>query len=122
MKIDEVTQPGWKDAVDCIREREMWYGTSEWRVPAIVKLHLDDDAAASVLSTCGELMECLDIVPGISEMPQRTSRPPCGHMRLGSGKPQFNTKLLSLVPDPEPDSLLILNLKSVELVCFHSCI
>ena len=42
------------------------------RVPDVVKPQTDDNAVAPALRTFGELMECLDIVPGILQMPQWT--------------------------------------------------
>jgi len=36
MKFQELTQPGWEDAADYFRERDTKYGTSEFRVPAVV--------------------------------------------------------------------------------------
>jgi len=36
MKFDELTQPGWEDAAYYFRERDKKYGTSEFRVPAVV--------------------------------------------------------------------------------------
>ena len=84
MKLDGVTQSGWKDAAEYFHETVEKYGTSELRVPAVVKPQTDDDAAEHAPTTFGELMECLDIVPGISQMPQGTSRPGSSHMSLGS--------------------------------------
>jgi len=37
MKLDELTQQGWGDAAMYFRERDMKYGTTEWRVPAVIK-------------------------------------------------------------------------------------
>ena len=67
-------------------------------------------------------MECLDIVPGISQMPQGTSRPGCSHMWLGPGKPQSNMSIPCLVPATEPDSSLVQIGQPVELVSFDLCI
>jgi hypothetical protein len=66
MKLNKLTQPGWEDAADHFRERDKKYGTSELGVPAVVQLQTNDDAPASPPTTFGELMESLDIVPGIS--------------------------------------------------------
>ena len=63
----------------------MTYGTTKLNVPAVVKLHMDDDAANPAPTTFGELTESLDIIPGISQMPQGTSRP---------GTCQYETMLL----------------------------
>jgi len=73
MKLDELTPPGWEDAANSFSEREMKYGTSKLKIPAVVQPHTADDSAAPAQTTFGELMECLDIVPRISQMPQWTS-------------------------------------------------
>jgi len=65
MKLDELTQPGWEDVADNFRERDKKYSTSKLRVLAIVQRQTDDDAMAPSPSTFGELMECLEIFPGI---------------------------------------------------------
>jgi len=71
MNLDELTQPGWEDAADYFRERDKKYGTAELRVLVVVQPQTDDDASAPPPTTFGELMDRLDIVPGISQMPQR---------------------------------------------------
>jgi len=83
IKLDELTQPGWEDAADYFHERDKKYGRAEFRVPVVVQLQTDGDASAPPPTTFGELMERLDIVPGISQMPQGTSRPGSSHIRLG---------------------------------------
>jgi len=70
MKLDELTQPGRENAADYFHERDKTYGTSELRVPAVVQLQTDDDTEAPALTTSGELMECLDILPGMMQMLQ----------------------------------------------------
>jgi len=96
MKLDELTQPGWDDAADYIREIDKKYSTSELRVPAVVQPQTDDDAAAPAPTTFGELMECLEIVPGRSQMLQGTSWPGSRHIRLGLVKPQLKTSISGL--------------------------
>jgi len=73
MKLDKLTQLGWEDTAVYFCERDKKYGTSELRVPAVVQPQRDDDAASPAPATFGELIECLDIVPGISQMPQGTT-------------------------------------------------
>ena len=104
MKLDELTQPGLEDAADYFRERDKKYGTAELRVPVVVQPQTDDGASAPPPTTFGELMERLDIVPGISQMPQGTSRPGSCHIRLGSVKPQSNTSISGLEPAVQPDT------------------
>jgi hypothetical protein len=122
MKLDELTQPGWEDAADYFRERDKKYGTTELRVPAVVQPQTMDDAPAPPPATFGELMESLDIVPGISQRPQGTSRPGSSHIRLGSVKPQSQLGIPSGEPAAEPDSSMLLKAKPVEPVSFYPCI
>jgi len=53
IKLDELTQPGWGDAADYFRERDKRYGTTELKVLAVVKSHMDKDAANPAPSTFG---------------------------------------------------------------------
>jgi len=122
MKLDELTQPGWEDVADCFRERDKKYGTAELRVPEVVQPQTDDDASAPPPSTFGERMERLDIVPGISQMPQGTSRPGSSHIRLGSVKPQSNTTISCFEPGAEPDTLSLLKGKPDQPVSFNRCL
>ena len=73
MKLDELTRPGWEDAADYFREWDTMYGTSELRVPAVVKPQTNNDTPAPPPTTYGELIESVDIVPGISRRLQGTS-------------------------------------------------
>ena len=82
----------------------------------------DDDAVATAPTTFGELMECFDIVPGISQLQQGTSPPGSSLMRPGCGKPQSNTASPCPVPAMEPDPPLIRNAKPVGLVRLYPCI
>jgi hypothetical protein len=72
MKLDELTQPGWEHSADYFGERDKKHGISELRVPANVQPQLDDNVVPPALATIGELVECLDIVPGISQILQGT--------------------------------------------------
>jgi hypothetical protein len=103
MMLDELTQPGWGNTADYFCETDKNYGTAELRVPAVVKPQTDHDVAAPALTTFGELMESLDIVPGRSQMLHGTSRPGSSHMRLGAGKPKSNTSIPGLAPATEVD-------------------
>ena len=49
-------------------------------------------------------MQVLDIVPGLSQMLQVTSRQESSQMRLGSEKPLADYHIVSLMPDAVPDS------------------
>jgi len=122
MKLDELTQTGWEDAADYFREQDKKYSTTELRVPAVVQPKTMDDAPAPPPATFGELMECLDIVPGISQRQQGTSRPGSSQIRLGSVKPQSQSSIPSGEPAAEPDSSMLLKAKPVEPVSFYPCI
>jgi hypothetical protein len=122
MKLDELTQPGSEDAADYSRVGDEKYSTTEWRVPAVVHPQTNDDAPAPLPATFGELMESLDIVRGISQRPQGTSRPGSSHIRLGSVKPQSKSYIPGGEPGTEPDSSMLLKAKPIEPVSFYPCI
>jgi hypothetical protein len=122
MKLDELTQPGWEDAAHYFHERDKKYGTTELRVPAIVQPQTNDDAPAPPPAIFGELMESLDILPGISQTPQGTFRPGFSHIRLGSVMPQSKSSIPSGKPAAEPDSSRLLKATPVEPVSFDPCI
>jgi hypothetical protein len=96
------------------------------RVTAIIQPQPKHDAPTPPPATFGELMESLDIVPGISPRPQGTSRPGSSHIRLGSVKPQSKSSIPSgepaAEPDSEPDSSTLLKAKPVEPLSFYPCI
>jgi hypothetical protein len=75
IKLDELTPLGWEDAANFFYERDKKNGKSEMRVPAVVEPHMDDGALAPPPTTFGELIERLDIVSRIRQLPQGTSRP-----------------------------------------------
>jgi len=119
MKLDKLTQPGWEDPADDFHEQDSMYGTSELKVPAVVQLQTNDDAPPPPPPTVAELMESLEIVPGIS---QGTSRAGSSHRRLGLVKPESRLNIPSGVPAAEPDWSTLLKAKPVELVSFYHCI
>ena len=128
MKLNGLSGPGWEDAANYIHERDKKYGTFEIRDPAVIHPRMHDDAPAPPPRTIGELMESLEIVPGILQTLHRTSRPGSSHTRLGSVKPQSKSSIPSSEPAAEPDSSTLLNAKpiepvsSVEPVIFYPCI
>jgi len=79
----------------------------ELKIPAIIPLQTVDGTATHAATSFGELVECLDIDPGILKMPQGTSQPGSSHIRLHSGKPQSITGQIGLAPAIAPDSLHI---------------
>jgi len=94
----------WWDTADYLRERVLNDGTTELKVPAVVKPQTDTTAATPSPTTFGELMQVLDIVPGQSQMPQVTSLQGSSQMRLGSEIPQADNHIVALMPDTVPDS------------------
>jgi len=119
MKLDELTQPGWEDPVEYFCEGDEKYGTPTLRVPAVIQQQTDDDAATPIPTTIGELLQCLDIVPGIAQMPPGTSRPGSGHIKLGSAKPQSNTSISGLEPTADHDTSPLPMAKPVQQVNFY---
>src|SRR5258705_10274613 len=93
MMLDELTQPGWQDAAYYFREQDTKYGISELRFPAVIQWETDDVASAPPLTTFRDLLECLDIVPRISRMPQGTSQPRSSHIRQASVKLDSNISI-----------------------------
>jgi len=114
MKLDKLTQPGWGDAANYLHERDKKYCTSELRVPAVIQPQTDDDTAAPAQTMFGKLMESLEIVPIISQMPQGTSRPGSCHIGLGSVKSQSDTSIPGVEPAVDPNSSPLLKAKPVE--------
>jgi len=119
MRVDKPTQPGWGDAADFFRERDMKYGLAELIVPAVVKPQTNKTAAISLPTTFGESMQTLDIVRGQSQMPQGTSRPRSSQMRLGSERLQSHTDIAFFLPDTVAHSSPIEIAKAVEPITFH---
>jgi len=122
MKLDILTQPGWEDAADYFHERDKKYGTTELRVPAVSQPQTKNDAPAPPPATFWEQMESFDIVPGILQMPQGTSRPGSSHIRVDLLNPQSKSSIPSVEPAAEPDSSMLLKAKPVEPVHFYPCI
>ena len=122
MRLDELTQPGWGDAADYFRERDMKYGMTELKVPALLKSHTDSTAATPSPTTLGELMQTLDIVPGQSQMPQVTSRQGRSQMMLGSEKPHADNHIVPPMPTAVPDLSQIEIPKPVQPISFYPCI
>jgi len=107
MMLEELTHPGWGDAADYSCERDKKYGTSELKVPDVIKSQTDHVAVAPPQTTYGELIETLDMVPRISRMPPYTPQPGSSHVRVGSGKPKSPEHRSSLTPAAECDWSLI---------------
>jgi len=122
MKLDLLTRMEWEDAADYFRVRDKKYGTSKLRVLAVVQPETADRTTAPEPTTFGERMESLDIVHGISLIPQGTSRPESSHSRLGSVKPQPRTSISGLEPAAERDTSPVLKAKPIEPVSFYPCI
>jgi hypothetical protein len=119
LRLDELMQPGWVDAADYFRQRDMKYGTTELKIPAVRKPQEDSTAATPSPTTFGELMQALDIVPGQSQMPQVTSQQGSSQMRLDSEKPQPGNRIVPPMPTAVPDSSPIEIAKPVQPVSFY---
>jgi hypothetical protein len=120
MTLDELTQPGWEDAADYFHESDKKYGTSALQVPAVIQQQTDINAPTPVPTTIGDLLDCLDIVPGISKLLQGTSRTGRSHIRLCSGKLQLNAGISDVGPTAKPDALANQTAKRAELVSFYN--
>jgi len=121
MRLDEMTQPGWGDAANYFREKDMWYGTEELKVLAVVEPQIETNAATPSPITVGEHMQTPEIVRGQSEMPAVTSRPGSSQMRRGSEKPQSHKFISVLSPGMATDSMPIQDANPVEPVSFYPC-
>jgi len=91
-------------------------------VPTVIQPQIDDDNSAPESISFGEQMECLEIVDGISPMPQETSRQANSQMRLGSLKPRSNMSISGLEPAAEHNMSYMLKAKPDEPVSFYPCI
>jgi len=122
MRLDQLTQLGWGDAADYFLERDMKYGTTELKVPAVGKPQTEPTAASPSPTRFGEHMQVADIVPGLLQMPQVTSRQQGSQMRLGSEKSQASNYIVPLMAAAGPHSSQIEIAKPVQPVCFYPCI
>jgi len=118
MRLDELTQQGWRDAADYFCNNHMKYGTGEFKVPAVVKPQIDMSAATPSPTTFGEHMQTLDIVWGQSQMPAVTSPPGSSQMRLASEKPQSHKFTPVFSPNTATHLMPIEHAKPVEPICF----
>jgi len=84
MRLEELMQPGWGDVVDNFSQSDMNYRMAELMVAAVVKPQTQSTAATPSPTTFEELMQTLDTIPGLLQMPHGTSRQGSGQMRLGS--------------------------------------
>jgi hypothetical protein len=121
MRLDELTIPEWKDAVNYFRERDKKYRTAKFKVPAVVNSQMDMTAAPPSPITVGEQMQTSQIVRGQSEMPAVTSRPGSSEMRLGSEKPQSHKFIPVPLPSTASQSMFIQNANRVEPVSCYPC-
>jgi len=101
IKLNELKEPGSEYTVNHICENDKMYVTHQMRELALIPLQTDDDDASPATTTLGECLECLEIVPGISQMLQPTPRSGSSHYRLGSVMPVSNTNISGLEPGTE---------------------
>jgi hypothetical protein len=122
MKLDKLTPPGWEDAADYSCKYDKSYGTSKLRVPAGFQPQTNEEVPAPPPTRFGELMQSLNIVPGISQTPQGTFQPGSSYIRLGSVKPQSRSSIPCGEPAAKPNLSMLLKEKPVEPVSFYPCI
>jgi len=84
-------------------QRDMKYGTTKLKVPAVVQAQREGVATYSVPMTFGNPMETLGSIPGKSQMPQVTYRLRSSQMTVGLRKPKTQERIPSLPPAPVPD-------------------
>jgi hypothetical protein len=87
IKLDKLTQLGWRDTAQYILHCYAKYGTEQSHVMADVNQQPEQGAAASALTIGGKQPEDLDIIPGKSQMLRLTCHPGSTHIWLGSVKP-----------------------------------
>jgi hypothetical protein len=119
MRLDELTQPGWGDAANYFRERDMTYGTAQLEVPAVVKPQIETTAATLSSITVGQHMQTPEIVRGKSDMAAVASRPGSTQMRLVAEKPQSHKFISVLSPGMETDAMPIQDANPVEPISFY---
>jgi len=73
IRLHELRQLGWGDAAGYFCDTDIKYGTTELRVPAVVKPQTDMSVATPSPTAYGELIQVLDIVPRQAQMPQAMS-------------------------------------------------
>jgi len=122
MKLDELTEPECEDAADSFCERDTMYGTSELRFPDIVVPPTDDNLTSPQVTSWGEIIECTEIVPEISQMLRGTSRPGSSFIWVGSVNLQMKTSIHCPAPVAEPQLSPLLDAKPFETVSFYPCI
>jgi Uri superfamily endonuclease len=121
-RLDKLTKLGWWDVANYFGERGMTYGTTEVKVPAVVKPQIDMTAATPYPTTFGEHMRTVDIVCGQLQLSAVTSRPGSRQMRQSSEKTKSQTLIQVLSPDMVPNSTLIHDETLIDTVGFHCCI
>jgi hypothetical protein len=119
MKLDELTQPGWEDVANYFHDWDKKYGTSKIGFPAVVQPQMDDNASAPAQTLFDESMECLGILPGISQILPGIPRPDSSHIRLGLVESYLNTSTPILESALERNTLPFLNVTPVKpLSCY----
>lgn len=63
MRFDELRQLGLGDAADYFHETDKKNEQAELNIPTVIKPEMDQLTAAPAQTTCGKLMEIVDIVP-----------------------------------------------------------
>jgi hypothetical protein len=98
MRLDKLMQSVSGDMADYFHEREMKYGMTELKVPAVGKPQTDTTTATPSQTTFGDLMQTPDLVLRQSQMPKVTSRQGTCQMRLGLEKLWADNHIVPPVP------------------------
>jgi hypothetical protein len=118
IRLDELTQPGWRNAAEYLLERDMKYRMTELNVPAVGKPKTELTAATPSPTTLRQFMQAVDNVAGQSHMPQVTSRQGRCQMRLGLEQLQADNLIVLPMPAAVPDLSQIVIGKPVRPVSF----
>jgi hypothetical protein len=119
ISLDDLTQLQWVDAADIVRKGDMTYGMAEFKIPAVVKLQMDQIAAPPTCTTFGELMETLDIFLGELQTLHRTTQPGGSDIPVSSGKLHSRRNMVSPLPSGVRDLSPLNTLMPVELIHFY---
>jgi len=119
---DKLTHLELGDAANSILERDKKYGTTEFKVLAVLNPQRNKVLAAPAPTTFGELIESRDILPKQMQIMQGSSPQGSSLMRISLGAPKTNKCRLSRLPNKMLNFSLSKKTKPVERVSFYPCI
>jgi len=99
--------------------RDEKYSRAKWTVSAVLLPLMKDDAGPSALTSFGELIDTVDMIPGKSPVLEGTSRPGCSKMKLRSGESQSHQGIASLTANQVPDWSPIKEANPVKPECHY---